>query len=83
MLYPEFGETIARYAVWRRQGGRWRFSVQPASEPTVVFAPDPVLGPVERAVVTAVDRLGRERAPLTFVPRADGTGWSTEETNTP
>ncbi len=47
---------IARYAVWRRIDGLWRFSVQPAGERRVARERADVL------VVAAVDRQGRVSA---------------------
>jgi len=51
-IQPGVGEAAARWAVWRRVGGQWRFSVQPAAEVTVE------LQGADAVVVSAVDRLG-------------------------
>ena len=59
-LAPAAGRPTARFAVWKRYGAQWRFSVQPVSEPVVSLAADPVWGAVDVVVVSAVDRLGNE-----------------------
>jgi uncharacterized lipoprotein YddW (UPF0748 family) len=51
-IVPGTGEPAARWAVWRRVGGQWRFSVQPAQELQVDLAGADAL------VVSAVDRVG-------------------------
>jgi hypothetical protein len=56
VIQPGVGEAAARWAVWRRVGGQWRFSVQPAAEVTVE------LQGADAVVVSAVDRLGNASA---------------------
>ena len=53
-IVPGQGEAAAKYAVWRRHGAQWRFSVQPAGEPLVAA------NGAEAVVVSAVDRTGNE-----------------------
>ncbi len=48
------------YAVWRRAGTVWHFSVQPAAQSLLDLGSDPVRGAVNAVVVSAVDRVGRE-----------------------
>jgi uncharacterized lipoprotein YddW (UPF0748 family) len=62
LIQPGKGEVPAGFAVWRRKGTDWRFSVQSAAE--LLVAPDGA----EAVVVSAVDRLGNEslRAALTL-----------------
>ncbi len=55
-ISPGIGEPAARWAVWRRVGSQWRFSVQPAAEQTVE------LQGANAVVVSAVDRLGNTSA---------------------
>jgi uncharacterized lipoprotein YddW (UPF0748 family) len=62
-IRPRWGAEPAGYAVWKRHGLQWRFSVQPAAEPVVDLTTDPDFGPVHAVVVSAVDRLGRESPP--------------------
>ncbi len=67
-IIPGAGEPPARYAVWRRAEGGWRFSVQPAAEKSV----DPA--GADAVVVTALDQVGNEssRASLAWrAPRKD------------
>lgn len=61
-IVPGPGEAAANYAVWRRFGTEWRFSVQPAREPMIDVAG------VDAVVVSTVDRLGNEsgRAAVTL-----------------
>jgi uncharacterized lipoprotein YddW (UPF0748 family) len=59
-IRPALGSATACFALWRRQGGVWKFSVQPASEP-VIDASD-----AETLVVSAVDRLGNESRRVTL-----------------
>jgi uncharacterized lipoprotein YddW (UPF0748 family) len=63
LIEPGVGEAVARWAVWRRVGGQWRFSVQPAAATTVE------LQGADAIVVSAVDRLGNAspRAALQLV----------------
>lgn len=68
LIVPGSGEPAARYAVWRRYGSQWRFSVQSADDPVVALAPDPALGAVAAVVVSAVDRRGNESPRATLVP---------------
>ncbi len=51
-IEPAAGEAAARWAVWRRVGGAWRFAVLPAAQRS--FA----LDGADAAVVSAVDRVG-------------------------
>ena len=50
------GKPTARFAVWARSGGGWRFFVVPAAAPTIDLPRDTS----GRIVVSAVDRLGNE-----------------------
>ena len=61
-IVPGRGEAVAKYAVWRRHGVQWRFSVQPAVE-SVIAA-----NGADAVVVSAVDRTGNEseRVAVTF-----------------
>ncbi|HEY0862606.1 MAG TPA: family 10 glycosylhydrolase [Lacunisphaera sp.] len=63
LIQPAKGEAPASFAVWRRHGAEWRFSIQLAAELTVAPAG------AEAVVVSAVDRLGNEspRVALTLV----------------
>lgn len=62
-IVPGQGEAAAKYAVWRRHGAQWRFSVQPAGEPLVAAHG------ADAVVVSAVDRTGNEskRVAVTLV----------------
>jgi hypothetical protein len=53
-IVPAPGIPAAKFAVWRRQGAGWKFSVQSAGE-TVIEAQG-----AEAIAVSAVDRLGNE-----------------------
>lgn len=66
LISPGQGEAAARWAVWRRVGGQWRFSVQAAAELSVE------LQGADAVVVSAVDRLGNTslRAALPLVGAA-------------
>jgi uncharacterized lipoprotein YddW (UPF0748 family) len=68
-----WGKKVAAFAVWKRYGAQWRFSVQPAAERIIDLAPDRELGTVDAVVVSAVGRLGNEspRATLHVGPTAD------------
>jgi hypothetical protein len=67
LLAPGLGAEVARYAVWRREAGQWRFAVQPAKNRVVSLAPQGAFGRVEAVVVSAVDRLGNESPRVTVV----------------
>lgn len=69
LIQPAKGETPASFAVWRRQGAEWRFSIQLAGELTITPAD------AEAIVVSAVDRLGNEspRVALTLVKPKKGS----------
>lgn len=67
LLAPGLGAEVARYAVWRREAGQWRFAVQPARDRVVSLAPRGAFGRVEAVVVSAVDRLGNESPRVTLV----------------
>ncbi len=60
------GKRATLYAIWRRHGRQWRFSVQPAVEPVINIAPDPTLGAVKELVVSSVDAVGNESPRVTF-----------------
>ncbi len=60
------GKPVSLYAIWRRHGREWRFSVQPAVEPVIAIAPDPKLGAVEALAVSAVDAVGNESPRVTL-----------------
>lgn len=66
------GKPVSLYAIWRRHGRHWNFSVQPAVEPVINLAPDPKLGAIEALVVSAVDAVGNEspRVTLDLVARS-------------
>lgn len=66
LMTPGIGEAAAKFAVWLRYGGEWRFSVVPSAAPILALTADPKLGAPDRAVVTAVDRLGNESARVTL-----------------
>ena len=52
------GKPVARYAIWTHSGGAWEFHVVPAMNSSLEL---PVKSlPVDRVVVSAVDRLGNE-----------------------
>ena len=51
---PGAGEAAARWAVWRRQGGQWRFAVLPGAQRQVDPAGADILA------VSAVDRVGNQ-----------------------
>jgi uncharacterized lipoprotein YddW (UPF0748 family) len=52
------GKPVARYAVWTHSGGTWQFHVVPGTASTMELAVRAL--PVDRVVVSAVDRLGNE-----------------------
>lgn len=60
LLAPGLGAEVARYAIWRREAGQWRFAVQPARNRVVSLEPQSAFGRVDAVVVSAVDRLGNE-----------------------
>lgn len=66
--HPPRGEQLSSYAIWRRQGGQWRFSVQAAGkgETAVSLESDAQLGKTDAVVVRAVDRFGQQSAPTAF-----------------
>ena len=53
-IEPGAGEAAARWAVWRRQGGQWRFAVLPGAQRQVDPAGADILA------VSAVDRVGNQ-----------------------
>jgi uncharacterized lipoprotein YddW (UPF0748 family) len=56
------GKAAVHFAIWRKFGSRWNFTVQPASEPEVA-----VQG-AEAIVVSSVDRLGNESSRIPWTP---------------
>ncbi len=66
-IRPSRGAAATNFAVWRRQGGAWEFSVQPAGK-TAVDATG-----AEVIVVSAVDRLGNESRRVTLPLAASTT----------
>jgi uncharacterized lipoprotein YddW (UPF0748 family) len=54
------GKTVVAYAVWRRYGEQWKFSVQRATDTRLSLAADAKLGPLKSVVVSAVDAVGNE-----------------------
>lgn len=67
MIRPVWwGRPAATFAVWKRYGAQWRFSVHPAAERCIDLAPDRELGNVDTVVVSAVDRLGNESPRITL-----------------
>jgi len=60
VILPGPGKTPMRYALWTRRNDRWSFSVLPASEPHIELSADPINGPAETIVVSAVDAVGNE-----------------------
>ena len=65
-LAPAAGRATERFAIWKRHGGHWRFSVQPVKEPVVSLANDPAGVAVDAVVVSAIDRLGNESSRVTL-----------------
>ena len=61
-LTPAGGKPLARYALWTRCNGGWRFSVQPAQASVVMVGGDPKCLRPGAVVVAAVDRFGNESA---------------------
>ncbi len=61
-LVPGPGKAAAHFAIWRKSGPSWQFSVQPASAPVVAGQG------AEAIVVSSVDRLGNESSRVTWVP---------------
>jgi uncharacterized lipoprotein YddW (UPF0748 family) len=59
-ILPSPGKAAANYAVWRRRGVAWSFSIQPAAEPVIDAGDAGVI------VVSAVDRLGNESPRVTL-----------------
>jgi uncharacterized lipoprotein YddW (UPF0748 family) len=55
-IMPAAGEAAAHYAIWRKQGGVWKFSIQTASATLVE------LREAEAIEVSSVDRSGNESA---------------------
>jgi uncharacterized lipoprotein YddW (UPF0748 family) len=51
------GKPAARFAVWASAGGQWKFHVVPAMAPTLDLDAFP---PVDRIVVSTIDRVGNE-----------------------
>jgi len=51
-IQPGAGEAAARWAVWRRVDGAWRFAVLPAAQRSFT------LDGADAVVVSAVDRVG-------------------------
>ena len=68
-----WGRTVTAFAVWKRYGAQWHFSVQPVADRIIDLSPDRELGAVEAVVVSAVGRLGNEspRATLRVGTSAD------------
>ncbi|MDP2139123.1 MAG: family 10 glycosylhydrolase [Candidatus Didemnitutus sp.] len=67
LVRPAAGTQAVLFAIWRRRGSAWEFSVQPAHDPHIDLAGDATAGPVETLVVSVVDRLGQE-SPLVTLP---------------
>ena len=65
-IRPAASASTALFAIWRRHGAQWHFTVQPAAEPEVDLAADPRFGSVDLLVVSAVDRLGNESPRVTL-----------------
>ncbi len=65
LIAPGLGAEVARYAIWRREAGQWRFAVQPARNRVVSLEPQSAFGRVDAVVVSAVDRLGNESPRVT------------------
>jgi uncharacterized lipoprotein YddW (UPF0748 family) len=57
-IAPRAGKPSVLFAIWTRSGGAWRFHVVPGSQGHVDLAPG--AAPIDRIVVSAVDRLGNE-----------------------
>jgi uncharacterized lipoprotein YddW (UPF0748 family) len=51
-----------RFAVWKKFGTQWLFTVQAASQSELLLQPDPLLGKPDAVVVSRVNRLGVESA---------------------
>lgn len=60
------GKPVARWAVWTRSAGQWKFSVRPAAATTLAMPSS-----VDRAVISAVDRLGNESARVSIAIPAE------------
>jgi hypothetical protein len=56
------GKAAAHFAIWRKFGASWKFTVQSASEPEVEGQD------AEAIVVSSVDRLGNESSRVTWTP---------------
>ncbi len=59
-IQPGPGKPARLYAVWKRFGNEWRFSVQTSVQNFLDISADPGLGPVGTVVVSAIDRVGNE-----------------------
>ena len=58
-LAAQYGKPVARWAVWSRSAGSWRFAVFSTTQSRVALVPA-AGSTIDRVVVTAVDRLGNE-----------------------
>jgi uncharacterized lipoprotein YddW (UPF0748 family) len=58
------GTGNVQYAIWTRYGNQWRFAVTPAATDNLLLTDDPQLGAPSAVFVNAVDRLGKESAPV-------------------
>jgi len=62
LIEPEDDSTLRQFAIWKRYGTQWVFTVQPASRTQVALDADPKLGKPDAMVVSSVNRLGIESA---------------------
>ncbi len=62
LIETEDAATIRQFAIWKRYGSEWVFTVQPASRTQVELVADPERGQLNAMVVSSVNRLGLESA---------------------
>lgn len=62
LIEPKDDSTLRQFAIWKRYGSEWVFTVQPSSRMQVALDPDPKLGKPNAMVVSSVNRLGVESA---------------------
>ena len=60
LIEPEDDSILRQFAIWKRYGSRWVFTVQPASMTQVALDADAKLGQADALVVSSVNRLGIE-----------------------
>lgn len=62
IVEPEDASTINQFAVWKRYGSQWLFTVQASTQVEVAVDADSKLGKPNAIVVSSVNRLGIESA---------------------